>query len=82
MLGPSQLVMTILEAAEYIFKPIFGVKRVKLDLPWCFDGKLVALNKWLFEIENYYRIVGQNRSTDMIKLDVSYLEKDAHMWWR
>ena len=74
--------MTILEAAEYSCKPIFGVKKVKLDLPGWFDGKPVALNKWLFEIEKYYKIVGQNRSTDMIKLDVSYLEKDAHMWWR
>ena len=73
---------TIPEAVQYIGELMFGLKKVKLDLPGRFDGKLVALNTWLFEIEQYCQIVELNRSIDMVKLAISLLEKDAHAWWR
>ena len=71
--------MTIAEAARYVSKPMFSLKKVKLDIPGHFNGKPAALNTWLFEIEQYCQIKGLNRSTDMIKLVVSYLEKNIHM---
>ena len=60
-LEPRQLVTTILEAAKYISKPMFGLKKVKLNLPRCFDEKLAPLNKWFFEIEQYCQIVGAEK---------------------
>ena len=74
--------ITILKAEQYVRKPIFSLKKVKLGLPRCFDRKLAALNTLLFEIGQYYQILGLNRSTDIVKLAVSYLEKDAHTWLR
>ena len=79
-LGPSQPVTTIPEAEQYVNEPTFSLKKVKLDLPGRFNGRLAALNMWLFEIKQYCQIVGLNKSTDMVKLTVSYLEKDTHTW--
>ena len=33
-------------------------------------------------MEQYCGMVGMNKLIDMVKLAVSYLEKDAFMWWR
>ena len=52
-MGPSQLMMAILEAAQYIDEPTFRLKKVMLNLPGRFDEKPVALNAWFFEIEQY-----------------------------
>ena len=73
---------TIPKAAKYVGIPIFGPKKVQLELPGRFDRNLAALNTWLFEIEQYCQIVRLKRSSDMVKLAVSGLEKDAHTWWR
>ena len=74
--------MTIEKAAQYVSKPIFGPKKAKLDLPGHFDGKVMALNTWLFEIKQNYLIVGLNKSTDLVKLAICHLGKDVHMWWK
>ena len=77
-LGPSQPAMTILEVAQYADKPMFGLKKAKSELPGRFDRNPVALNTWLFEIEQCCQIFRLNRSTDMVKLAIFCLEKDVH----
>ena len=44
MLEPSQPVTTIPEVAQYISEPMFGLKKVKLELAGHFDRKAAALN--------------------------------------
>ena len=55
---------------------------IKLDLPVKFDGRPAALTSWLFDIEQYCLLVGIASPTEMIKLTMSMLEKDAHTWWK
>ena len=46
--------MNIPEAAQSVGEPMFGLKKVKLELLGHIKGNLAAINMWLFEIEQYY----------------------------
>ena len=70
------------QAQQQTGQPTFTAKTVKLDLPAKFDGRPAALTSWLFDIEQYCVLVGIVSPTEMVKLAVSRLEKDAHTWWR
>ena len=63
---------------QNIGEPTFRLKQVKLELPPRYDGKPSIVNTWLFEVEYYSAIVGVSSPTDVVKLAVSRLERDAH----
>ena len=59
---------------------MFTAKTIKLDLSAKFNKKPTALTSWLFDIEQFCVLVGIASPTDMVKLTVLRLEKDAHTW--
>ena len=55
----------------------FTAKTIKFDTLSKFDGRPTTLTLWLFDIEQYCTLVGIVSPTEIVKLAVSRLEKDA-----
>ena len=63
-------------------EPTFPAVNIKLGLPLKFAGKPSKLSGWLFNMEQYYNIMGIVKPVDRVRLAVSQLECDAFTWWR
>ena len=55
---------------------------VRSSLTYRLSMKPAAMQGWTFSVEQYCATVGICSPTDMVKLAVSRLEKDAFVWWR
>ena len=51
-------------------EPTFSEANIKLDLPLKFAGKLSELSGKLFEVQQYYDIVGIVKPIDRVRLAV------------
>ena len=52
-------------------EPTFAAVNIKLDLPLKFSGKPSELSGWLFEVEQYFNIVGIVKPVERVRLAVS-----------
>ena len=59
-------------------------KRAKVPKPRCYEGArdTKELENFLFDIEQYFRVVHTDSKEDKVAMVAMYLAGDAKLWWR